>query len=63
MNILTNFDLHKCVITITLKNVFTNNVAIERMRPHLSGFYEELFHVRCSCHIVNLVVKDRLDLV
>ena len=33
------------------------------MQLHLSRFQEELFYVRCACHIVNLVVKDGLDLV
>ena len=33
------------------------------MRPHLSGFHEELFHIRCAYHIVNLIVKDGLNLV
>ena len=33
------------------------------MRPRLSGYHEELFYIRCGCHIVNLIVKDRLELV
>ena len=63
MNILVNYDLHKLVIAITLDNKSSNNVGIELMRLHLSEFQEELFHVRCACYIVNLVIKDRLDLV
>ena len=58
-----NFDLHKRAIAITLDNAFANNLTIELMRPSLSGFHEELFHVRCACHIVNLIVKEGLDLV
>ena len=63
LNVLVNYDLHKRSIAITLDNTTTNNVAIELMRPHLSGFHEELFHVKCACHIVNLIVKDGLNLV
>ena len=63
LNVLVNYDLHKRIIAITLDNATTNDVAIELMRPHLSGFHEELFHVRCACHIVNLIVKDGLVLV
>ena len=63
LNVLVNYDLHKRIIAITLDNATSNNVAIELMRPHLSGFREELFHVRCACHIVNLIVKDGLILV
>ena len=32
MNVLVNFDLHKCVITLTLDNASANKVAIEIMR-------------------------------
>ena len=63
LNVLVNFDLHKRVIAITLDNALANNIAIELMRPNLSGFHEELFHIRCACHIVNLIVKEGLDLV
>ena len=63
LNILVNFDIHKLVIAITLDNASANNIAIELMRPSLSGFHEELFHVRCTCHIVNLIVNEGLDLV
>ena len=63
MNVLVNYDFHKRIIAITLDNVFANNVVRNLMQPHLSGFHEELFHVRCACHIVNLVVKDKLKLV
>ena len=63
MNVLVNYDLYKCIITSMLGNPLTNNVAIELMRSNLSGFHEDLFHVRCAYHIVNLVAKDGLDLV
>ena len=63
MNVLVNYDLHKRVITITLDNASTNNIAIELMRHFLSGFHDELFHVRCGYHIINLIVNDRLKLV
>ena len=63
LNVLVNFDIHKRIIAITLDNASANNIAIELMRPNLSGFHEELFHVRCAYHIVNLIVKEGLDLV
>ena len=63
MNILVNYDLHKYVITIMLDSASVNNVAIKLMRPFLSGFYDELFHVKCEFHIVYLIGKDNLDLV
>ena len=57
-NVLVNYNLHKHIIAITLYNTFANNVAIELIRPHLSGFHEELFNIKCVCHIVNLVVEN-----
>ena len=63
MNVLVNFELQKYVIALMLDNTSANNVAIEIMRPQLSGYNEELFHIRCGCHIVNLIVKDGLELI
>ena len=63
MNVLVNFDLNKHIIALTLDNTFVNNVAIEIMRPQLSGYHDELFYIRCRCHVVNLIVKDGLELI
>ena len=63
MNVLVNLDLYKPVIAIMLDNAYTNNVTIKLMWPNLDGFYVKLFHIRCTLHIVSLVVKDGLDLV
>ena len=46
MNVLVNFELQKRIIALTLDNAAANNVAIEIMRPQLSGYHEELFHIR-----------------
>ena len=46
-----------------LDNTAVNNVAIELMSPHLSDFHEELFHIRCACHIESLIIKYGLNLV
>ena len=63
MNVLVNFELQKRVIALTLDNASANNVAIEIMRTQLSGYHEELFHIRYGCHIVILIVKDGLELL
>ena len=60
---LVNYNLHKCIITITLDNVSINNVAIEFIRSIPSRFYEELFYVRLVYHIVNLIMNDGLTLM
>ena len=46
-----------------LDNASINNVTIELMCHSLSSFHEQLFHIRYACHIVNLIVKEGLDLV
>ena len=63
MNVLVNYDLYKRVIAIMLDNASAINVIIELMLLNLSGFHEELFYITCAYHIINLKVKDRLDLV
>ena len=63
MNVLANFDLHKRVIALTLNNSSVNNIAIQIMCSQLSGFHNELFHIWYECHIVNLIVKDGLELI
>ena len=40
-----------------------NNIVIKLLRLSLSGYHGEIFHVRCSCHVVNLIIKERLNLV
>ena len=60
MNVLVNFDLHKYVIALTLDNASANNVVIQIMRPQLSDYHDELFYIRCRCHMVNLIIKDGL---
>ena len=33
------------------------------MYPQFSSFYDELFHRRCGYHIVNLIIKDGLEVI
>ncbi|PKU60856.1 Putative AC9 transposase [Dendrobium catenatum] len=51
--------------SITLANVSANNTLIEFLRNHLclrgALFCDgEFFHIRCTAHIVNLIVQDGL---
>ena len=61
LNILVEYDLRDRVIVVTLDNASTNNIATKIKRPLVSRYHEKLFHQRCNCHIVNLIVKDSLD--
>ena len=60
MNVLIDYDLTERVIAVTLDNAAANTLAIDFLRPLVKGFHEELFHQRCACHIINLIVKSGL---
>ncbi|CAA0806934.1 Unknown protein [Striga hermonthica] len=50
------------VFTITVDNASSNDVAVEylkkQLRKHDSLMLDENLHMRCACHIINLIVKD-----
>ncbi|KAJ9555764.1 hypothetical protein OSB04_010378 [Centaurea solstitialis] len=53
------------VFTITIDNASANDVAVAYMKRRLTSyktlmFDGEFLHLRCSCHIINLIVKDGL---
>ena len=60
LNVLIDYDLTERVIAVTLDNAAANTRAIDFLRPLVKGFHEELFHQRCACHIINLIVKSGL---
>ena len=33
------------------------------MCPQLSSYHDELFYIKYGCYIVNLIIKDRLELI
>ena len=53
--------------TITLDNCSTNDVAMDKIKEklHLSTLLRDgsLLHMRCCAHILNLIVKDGLEVV
>ena len=63
LNVLIDYDLGNRIIAITLDNASVNNVAIETIRPLITGYHDVLLHQRCACHIINLIVKSGLDVV
>ena len=47
------------IFTISLDNASNNNVAVDFLKRNLSlPCHGELFHVRCICHILNLIVQS-----
>lgn len=53
------------VLCITVDNDSSNEPAIEHVRKRLNDMNEvilngKFIHMRCTCHIINLIVKDGL---
>ncbi|KAG5548853.1 hypothetical protein RHGRI_014269 [Rhododendron griersonianum] len=52
--------------TLTVDNCTTNDAMIDLLLEKLGGDHircKSLFHVRCAAHILNLIVKDGLDVI
>ncbi|CAN0919373.1 Zinc finger BED domain-containing protein RICESLEEPER 2 [Linum grandiflorum] len=53
--------------TITLDNCSTNDALIEKIKKKLGLsdliMHGSLVHMRCSAHVLNLIVKDGLDII
>ncbi|CAN1753185.1 Putative AC transposase [Linum perenne] len=64
---LMEWNVDTKVSTITLDNCSTNDKMLENVKKKLALPLlikdEALLHMRCSAHILNLVVKDGLDIV
>ena len=60
VNVLEDFTLQNRVIAFTMDNASPNDKAIEILRPLVSGYNDSLLHQRCTCHVINLIVKAGL---
>ncbi|CAN0921785.1 Putative AC transposase, partial [Linum grandiflorum] len=67
VNCMLDWNIDTKVSTITLDNCSTNDAMIAKLKKKLVLPYllrEGAFlHMRCSAHILNLIVKDGLDVV
>ncbi|KAL9661670.1 hypothetical protein QQ045_026496 [Rhodiola kirilowii] len=59
------WHLHDKVFTLTLNNASSNDVLVSRVASHLmlTNVSNQLLHVRCTCHILNLIVQDGLSVL
>lgn len=53
------YRLIERVYTLTLDNP-SNNSNVLVIELDYYNFYEDLFHIICACHIINLIVQDGL---
>ncbi|XP_020964106.1 zinc finger BED domain-containing protein RICESLEEPER 2-like [Arachis ipaensis] len=61
--ILTGWKIDKNIFSITLDNAYFNDTCVEHLKSTLDVHDSllcdgEFFHVRCSAHILNLIVQD-----
>ncbi|CAN4116282.1 unnamed protein product [Withania somnifera] len=54
------YNLNGKVLSIAFDNASNNTAAIEMLKINLSPPLIDVFHVRCACHVYNLIVKDGL---
>ena len=58
------YNISNKILSISLDNASNNDGAIsifkQVLNPMLGGIF---FHIRCACHILNLVVRDGLKLI
>ncbi|CAM8975601.1 unnamed protein product [Rhodiola kirilowii] len=59
---LITWHLHDKIFSLTLDNASSNDVLVSQLgsRLMLSSINKQLLHVRCTCHILNLIVQDGL---
>ena len=55
---LIEYEIENKIISITLDNASTNNIAADLLKPSIQlDLNGSLFHNRCACHIINLIVQ------
>ncbi|KAF7134717.1 hypothetical protein RHSIM_Rhsim04G0042400 [Rhododendron simsii] len=55
------FEIVDKVFSITFDNHTANSAAIELFKVNMTNLRCQFFHMRCVCHIINLVVQDGLE--
>ncbi|CAN0883899.1 Zinc finger BED domain-containing protein RICESLEEPER 2 [Linum grandiflorum] len=64
---LMDWNVDSKLSTITLDNCSTNDALIEKIKRKLGLsdliMHGSLVHMRCSAHVLNLIVKDGLDII
>ena len=68
LQFLKDWGINRKICSITLDNACSNDNMQNILNEHLCLsnnllFNEEFFHIRCSAHILNLIVQDGLKVV
>ena len=60
-SVFKEYDIVNKIFSITFDNASNNTSAIDLfVKTIRTGSQKEMFHVRCVCHIINLIVQDSL---
>ena len=63
-SVFKEYDIVNKIFSITFDNASNNTSAIDLfVKTIRTGPQKEMFHVRCVCHIFNLIVQDGLKLI
>ena len=63
-SVFREYNVQKKNFSITFDNASNNTSAIDLfIRTVRRGPLNEIFYVRCVCHIINLIVQDGLTLI
>ena len=63
-SVFREYGIQSKIFSITFNNASNNKSVINLfIRTVREGPLSEVFHVRCVCHIINLIVQDGLKLI
>ena len=56
---LMKLEIDQRIFSLSLDNTSNNNIAVDFIKTTLSlSCHGDLFHIRCICHILNLIVQS-----
>ena len=63
-SVFREYDIQNKIFNITFDNTSNNTSVIDLFKRTIrEGPLSKIFHVRCVCHIINLIVQDGLKLI
>jgi len=59
-NVCKEYKINNKIMSISFDNASNNNTAITLLKSTLNISDEDIFHCRCACHILNLILQEAL---